>query len=438
MRRLLRPCLVIALGLLAVPSAPAQTAGGPMAQRLAQLQALFAAEPHQPEELFHAAFLAQVPAARLAGIFSQYHGQGGAVAAVATTAAKGEFAGEYRFTTVRGMSFPVTLAVDPAPPHLITGLWLGPMSAGLASPEAALAALRELPGQVSFAFCRLGDGGPEPVHALEPDLPLAMGSAFKLYVLGALVGEVAAGQRAWDDVVALRPAWKSLPSGVLQAWPDGSPLTLHTLAAQMISVSDNTATDHLLHLLGRGRVEAQLPLMGMADPVRNVPFLSTHEMFRLKETGKSGPRLEIYLAADAGGRRRYLEQELAPLAETGFAGMDMLAPPAVDRVEWFASALDLCRALAWLRDATGAGGAAAPARDVLGINRGLAFADEAWRYVGYKGGSEPGVLAMSWLLQRADGQWFTLAVLWNDPAAVLDENALLTVVQGFLGLVEGH
>ena len=68
--------------------------------------------------------------------------------------------------------------------------------------------------------------------------------------------EVEAGRRAWDEVVRLEEAWKSLPSGLLQGWPEGSPLTLHTLAALMISLSDNTATDALIALLGRERLEA--------------------------------------------------------------------------------------------------------------------------------------------------------------------------------------
>ncbi|MFL9455456.1 serine hydrolase [Tolypothrix bouteillei VB521301_2] len=48
---------------------------------------------------------------------------------------------------------------------------------------------------------------------------------------------------AWKDVVQLQPSEKSLPSGMLHTWPDGSYLTVQTLASLMISLSDNTATD---------------------------------------------------------------------------------------------------------------------------------------------------------------------------------------------------
>ena len=44
-----------------------------------------------------------------------------------------------------------------------------------------------------------------------------------------------------------------------------------------------------------------------------------------------------------------------------------------------------------------------------------------WRYLGYKGGSEPGVIAMSFLAQRQDGDWYALSASWNNPAARVDE-----------------
>src|SRR6185436_600599 len=94
------------------------------------------------------------------------------------------------------------------------------------------------------------------------DQALAIGSAFKLYVLGALARDVAEGKRHFDDTLRLEQRWMSMPSGKLQKWPVGTPLTLASAAALMISESDNTATDHLLFTLGRERVEAMLREMG--------------------------------------------------------------------------------------------------------------------------------------------------------------------------------
>src|SRR5450432_456921 len=48
--------------------------------------------------------------------------------------------------------------------------------------------------------------------------------------------------------------------------PDGSMFSVAEVAGKMISISDNTAADHLLRLVGRERVEAYLPSMGLASP----------------------------------------------------------------------------------------------------------------------------------------------------------------------------
>ena len=77
---------------------------------------------------------------------------------------------------------------------------------------------------------------------------LGIGSAFKLYVLAELVRAVNDGERQWADVVALDSDVMSGPSGVLQGWPTGTPMTLQTLATLMIYISDNTATYNLVRV----------------------------------------------------------------------------------------------------------------------------------------------------------------------------------------------
>lgn len=54
----------------------------------------------------------------------------------------------------------------------------------------------------------------------------------------------------------------------------------------------------------------------------------------------------------------------------------------------------------------------------------MAFDLTQWSYIGFKGGSEPGVLSLSWLLQRADGRWFSIVAIANDSMRPIDENAL--------------
>ncbi len=121
-----------------------------------------------------------------------------------------------------------------------------------------------------------------PVDAIGATTPAPLGSAFKLYVLDALARAVAAGKVSWDQPLTVTSQVKSLPSGVLQDDPDGTRVSVRQVAAGMISISDNTAANMLIALLGRHAVEAATRASGMADPALDVPFLTTRELFVLK------------------------------------------------------------------------------------------------------------------------------------------------------------
>src|SRR3546814_1131698 len=55
-------------------------------------------------------------------------------------------------------------------------------------------------------------------------------------------------------------------------WPKDTPVTVQSLANWMISVSDNSATDTLIHLLGRKNIEARMRAAGHSAVSRNVPL----------------------------------------------------------------------------------------------------------------------------------------------------------------------
>lgn len=243
---------------------------------------------------------------------------------------------------------------------------------------------------------------------MAPDAPLAVGSSFKLAVLAALQERVEAGERAWDEVVTLEAAWKSLPSGLLQDWPEGSALTLETLATLMISVSDNTATDALMHTLGREAVEAQLG-------ERNRPLLTTREAFVLK-TPAHADLLARYREGDEAARRRVLEEAAArdlpdPLSFP-------TEPTALD-VEWFVSARELCALIAEVSELP-----------LMSVNPGVADPDR-WTRVAFKGGSEPGVMNLTTYLE-GDASTYCVSVTQNREDAPLEEARLLGLYGGLL------
>lgn len=282
--------------------------------------------------------------------------------------------------------------------------------------------LRALAPRVSFTSAVIDPrAGCRQVHGVNARRARPLGSAFKLYVLGALGRAVATHRTSWDHDLAIREQWKSLPSGQLQDVPAGTELTLRQYADLMISISDNTAADHLIHYLGREAVQHQVVRFGSHHRTANVPFLTTREMFALKSV--SYPALaSAYLSLPR------------PARATMLPGLDRIprsmvhgwtAPEKIDRLEWFGSPADICRAFSGLwRQAAKPG--TRPIGEALSINDGGVGLDRAqFPTVWFKGGSEPGVLTLNFLARTRHGRIVMTSVMLSDPSKPLNEAAVI-------------
>jgi beta-lactamase class A len=360
-------------------------------------------------------------------ITGQLREQLGAARAVAKIEPRSPTAASLSIDFERGL-LTLNLALAAAPPHLIEGLLVTGTEMKGDSFEKVLGEMKALAGHTSLAVAKLGGAAPTYLARHDAERPMAIGSAFKLFLLSELSRSIAAGERKWTDVVPLNR--RSLPSGVLQAWPQGAPLTLHSLAALMISQSDNTATDVLLHALGREKVERMLPALGVKAADRNRPFLSTYEAFALKG-GKDMGAAKRWDSASEAQRRAQLE-ELAKVREQDIDPARFIgAPVAIETVEWFASSEDLVRTMDWLRRNGGA-----KAHEILAINPGLGSSVAGrYGYLGYKGGSERGVMNMTFLLRTKSGDWYSVAGSWNDPAKALEDQKFVALMSRAVSLV---
>ena len=376
--------------------------------------------------LFSPGFLQAVPVERVTGIAGQVRAELGRALRVKEIKPAGGPASAVSFEFERG-ELEVQLAVEPRAPHLIQGLLVTGSRRKDDSFASIAEDLRALPGSASFAVARLGGAAPVMLARSDAERPLAIGSVFKLFILAELDRQVRAGERRWSDVAPL--SRKSLPSGMLQDWPAGAPLALHSLAALMISQSDNSASDTLLHLVGREKVEALLPQLGLGSAGANRPFISTLEAFALK--GGDEALTRRWLSADEAGRRQLLAEVGAVAPERIDIARLQFRPNHIDKVEWFASAEDVVRTLDWLRR-----NANKETLDILAINPGLPRATaQPFAYWGYKGGSETGVIAMSFLVRDKAGASHAVAAAWNDPAAPVDEQRFALLMGRALGLL---
>ena len=328
----------------------------------------------------------------------------------------------------------VRLAVDSA--GLISGLLISPAAAGpVPGTWAGVdAVLRSVAPQVRLLVANVSSGSCQPVHSMDPATAAPLGSAFKLYVLAALGNAVASGKVRWNQPLTVTAQLKSVPSGQLQNERDGTRISVQDTAAYMISISDNTAADMLINLLGRPAVEAALTTTGMADPALDRPFLTTREMTILKLD--QWPTLaNRYLAANEAGRRALLASTVDRAALPGAAAAKAwTAPRDINSVEWFASANDICRLYASLAALARRPGLA-PIGQVLSLNDGgLALDPAQWKTTWFKGGSEPGVLTLAYLATTRTGQSYVVTVLAENPSQPIDQaaatSAMLPAIQG--------
>jgi len=374
---------------------------------------------------FAPSFHAALPKEKWDAVVVSMTGQMGKPLAIDRLTAVTPFSANLRVRFERGV-VNAQIAIDPAPPHQVVGLlFTGPEMAGDTLDKLA-ADIRALPGTTGLGIYALGEGAPRLVAGIAPDKAMPLGSAFKLWVLGELAREVSAGERKWSDVVAIGPA--SLPSGITQNWPPGSPVTIQTLATLMISISDNTATDTLVSLEG----EQLDRFVTQAGVPRLAPVLTTRQMFALKSPANADLATQWAMSLMPSARRTLLDRNAARLRTTPvdpmmFAGR----PAAIDTLEWFASPAETAGILDWLRRQGGE-----TPLSLLAINPGI---DPATRgkfdYVGFKGGSEPGVVTLNFLVRRKDGRWLAIAAGWHRNDAGVEENRFVMLMTRALVLL---
>lgn len=373
---------------------------------------------------FTPAFQSQVPQATFQAVTAQLIAGNGKPLKILSVAQETPWRATVRVQYEKAVAI-VLLVADPAAPHQVGGLLVrGFESAEKTLPEVE-SAFAALPGDVGYAIAKLGNGAPQLLKGRNADKPYAIGSAFKLVILAELVRATNAGERKWDDLVTLDGGM--LPGGGYTMKPKGTQVSLRELATQMISISDNSATDILLHALGRAKVEAMLPVLGIADPARNRPFMGTLDMFRLKGIAGLADR---YLAQNEAGRRALLDGEVAqiPPILIDATSFTRKIPNRIDTLEWFESPNDLVRVMDWLRR-NSEGMAGIEARKILSANPGVSpDVRSKWQWIGYKGGSEPGVMNMTLLLQAQNGDWYVVTGSWNDVQKAVDEGRFASLI----------
>lgn len=393
------------------------------------------------EARFHETFLAQVPADTLVTVLETLKGD-----YVVDEITSDSGLRRTGIMSNNGVRFTFSIGVDSATGQIVELLFqvAGPdPDAGPITAADANAALAAVAPQYGWAVYDITGGTCDALYEVNADIPFAIGSEFKLWILAAIVEDVNAGELSWSDTVVVRDNLKSTPDelGVgVYFMSDGTEASIDDLALLMISISDNSAADLLLDHIGRNRAWQAMSDAGVDEPELNDPFLSTREIFLLK----TEPEHADWVSLPISERTAYLDDRLAGVAlnlgDLEAALSDV--PWDIERLEWYASPDDMCHT--WLRleeliDASEPADARA-ATAALSENPGLDIDTMRWPEIWYKGGSEPGVFAMTWRLVGGDGHEYVVAVFLNDPDNAFSElyavDAMMTVFAAFETIVD--
>ena len=180
----------------------------------------------------------------------------------------------------------------------------------------------------------------------------------------------------------------------------------------MISISDNTAADALVHIVGP---------KGLAPyAMGNTPFLTTREMFILK----SAPGTAL--------RARYLAAKTPAARAAVLRAVDAMALPAVSQfvttpilaIEWHYNVRELCDLMGRVADLP-----------VMSINPGVADPG-AFNTVAYKGGSDIGIISMTTQVTTKKGTRVCFSATLNNAKQEVDEKAFAAAYGLVLSAIE--
>lgn len=252
----------------------------------------------------------------------------------------------------------------------------------------------------SLLVARIQDNRCVPIKELNATTLRSTGSIFKTWVLGAL------GQAINDGVISLTARIPLVASEVVRgstlgAEPLGTVFPLADMAAAMMGISDNTATDHVHELVGRARIEAIVRQFNHSAPERLTPFLSINEMFNLFSSVTPAQAI-AYRDGTEEFQRNFLDTVLVPLGPVSGFGNNFQS--TFFSAAWMASPMDICAAMAAMRQFNDRSPGFQIIDQAFSAEAVVPFVRNRWERVWFKGGSlenstGPKVLTYAWMLE---------------------------------------
>ncbi|MGH0002096.1 serine hydrolase [Pseudovibrio ascidiaceicola] len=300
---------------------------------------------------------------------------------------------------VKTTHFKIVVLLERERSGKIKGLFIRPALYQVENLDECLSLMQEIAGTSSLLIRKDG----VEIFSKNADQPLAIGPAYKLFVMQELVRRVKSGELKWNQKVRLEKDLESHPVSNLYAKMSGGLVTLQVLAQHMMAASDNSAADVVLNLIGTKALETR---------EERTPFLTSRQFYQLKADRALADK---YGQVDVAKRRKILEK----IEERPLPAIEDVADPYLTGVEWYASAEELCDVIAEIAD-----------DKAMQFNPGLAEKTD-WQRIAFKAGSEIGVLNFTYDLKGLNGTHWQVALTWNHDD-ILPEGKLLGLTNALL------
>jgi len=385
-----------------------------------KLSSRISPDPKKLEYVFDKSFFSYISKEKLIELLKNLYNENGFVIDITTVSIQNNLSGDFLFKTDRDMIIPVTLNIEERKGKIV-GLFFRPSFKKTSGINEVIKDFEKLEySKKALLIKKLGQIE-DNIYAKNENEIMAIASSFKLYVLATLYEE---GLK-WDKVIKIKEEQKSIFSK-FSTYPENTPLTIFSLASTMISESDNTSADILIDYIGREKIEERLPYFYNTHLELNIPFLKTSEIFKIKSsTSIANEYLSLKSIKE---KRKFLDK--LKREKINILNIKLNEPVLIDKIEWFSSMEDICKLMDYFRKKNDS-----YLNTILSINTGLDTKTPGFVFAGYKGGYEPGVISMNWLLKTKQGTWYCFSSAINDQKKLIEQKDFFAIMQNILNII---
>ena len=171
--------------------------------------------------------------------------------------------------------------------------------------DSILSRLRQMPGKIGFYYKNLSTG---EELSYQDQMPMMAASVIKLFVMAEAYRQIHEGRLSKDQMVTIHKA-DCVPScGALTYMHEGLQVTVEDLYTLMIILSDNSATNFLIDIVGEDNVNQFIEELG---------YTTTRLNRKMFDAEKSARGIQNYITAREVGdflEKMYLGQLVSPEA----------------------------------------------------------------------------------------------------------------------------